>query len=341
MIDFKFKGLIVLLALLLSCTGYVQPAPYSGYPANGQNNQAYYNPLPSTGAPRDNLNYDQRKASDSDRETTLSRAKQGDSCEDKSESHECYSLCKDMYKRVEDKEECWELNPDKIEGMHDVWRALETGRPSQLEDISAENLDYFLNLSIAGFDFLIREYRRTKAENVLVWIAENTKVAEVMRDEDRDFETLEGLLSLVVRFDLDTVENPFTYDINRNTLFEYAISTGNDVAMDYFLDYFFQTHKSCRKTNKISVGCLTVVCKIGFAIDERDRADILDSHIFSEFMKKIIKNRINGAASADGQKWIKGAGNNKIDKISDIDDTWADEEWNPDDLSKPVCGGLL
>ena len=88
---------------------------------------------------------------DSDRDETLSRARRGDSCEDERESHECYELCKKMYKRVDDKEDCWKLTPDSIESIYDVWTALERGRLGDLEDIDPEDLDVFLNLSIAGF----------------------------------------------------------------------------------------------------------------------------------------------------------------------------------------------
>ena len=363
--NINFANLIVLLAFLIGCTGYVPQASYpstqgyppnrqgyppntQGYPPNTQgyppNTQGYppgntYN-FPST-TPRDDSDYRRRTDTDPDREETLRRAKRkGDSCEDEKPGHECYDLCKVMYKRVDDREECEELTPDNVLAVHDVWTALETGRLNYLEDIDVEHLDWFINVSIAGFDSLIRDYKRSEAEDVLVWIAENVEVAEVMRDEDDDFETLEELLSLVDRFELDTVENPFTQEIDRKTLFEYAISTANDEAMDYFLDYFFQTHKSC-KDYIIAEGCLTVICKIGLAIDERDREHILDSRIFSDFVEDIIKGTVNGSVSADGEKWIKGSGEDKIDSLNDIDDSWANSEWDPDNASKPICGGLV
>ena len=354
MINFKFRSLSVLFALLLGCTGYVPTAPYpnntnyppgsAGYPNPGYYNGPSYNNqnFPSVGVnPRSNEDYERRRATDPDRDSTLSRAKrQGDACEDEREDHECYSLCKEIYKRVDDREECRELTPDNIEDIYDVWAALETGRLSNLEEIDVEHLDWFINLSIAGFDSLIRDYKRSEAEDVLIWIAENEEVAEVMRDEDDDFETLEELLSLVDRFELDTVENPFVEEIDRKTLFEYAIATGNDIAMDYFLDYFFQTHKSCRK-GSITVACLTVVCSIGDSIDERDREEMFDSNIFSDFVKDIIKDTINGSTSSSGDKWIKGTGDSKIDGINDLDDSWANSDWDPDDASKPICGGLV
>ena len=353
----NFKSLVVLLALLWGCVPY---APQQSYPPNGNPN---YNPNPNQYNPnqynpnqynpnqynpntvnlnsRDDSEYTRRATTDIDREDTLDRAKRkGDSCEDERSGHECYSLCKKMYKRVDDKEECWELTPDSIEDMYDVWTALERGRLSDLEEIDPEHLDLFINLSIAGFDSVIRDYKRSEAEDVLVWIAENEEVAEVMRDEDYDFETLEELLSLVDRFELDTVEDPFIEYIDRKTLFEYAISAGNDTAMDYFLDYFFQTHKKCR-ANSITVACLTVICSIGSAIDERDREDLFDSNIFSDFMEDIIKGTINGDTSSSGEKWIKGTGDSKIDSINDLDDSWANSEWDPENISKPICGGLV
>ena len=349
----KSKGFILLFAFLFSCTGYVPPVNYPSqgpYPNNQNpyypNNQPAYPPYgghnyPPIGAPRNDIDYTRRATTDPDRDATLSRAKRGDACEDERSNHRCYDLCKAMYKRADDKEECAELTPDNIEAMYDMWQALETGRLSNLEGINVEHFDWFLNVSIAGFDALVREYKRSEAEDVLVWIAEDEDVAEVMRDEDNDFETLEELLSLVDRFELDSVEEPFITEIDRKTLFEYAIDSGNDIAMDYFLDYFFQTHKSCRRDNHITIACLTLVCKIGDSIDERDRENLLNSSLFSDFAEEIIRKEVNGSNSPSGDKWVKGSGDNKIDSIKDLDDSWANPEWDPDEASKPICGGLV
>ena len=348
MIDFKIRILVMLFSLIMiGCTGFVPPAGYSPtgqyYPSG--NYQQYYPPYgtqtqSSIGSPRNDLDYTRRANTDPDRESTLSRARRGgDTCEDERSGHECYELCKKMYRRGDDEEECTELTPDNIEAMYDVWVALETGRLSNLERIELEPLDWFLNVSIAGFDSLIRDYKRSEAEDVLIWIAENDDVAEIMIDEDDDFETLEELLSLVDRFELNSVESPFIKELDRKTLFEYAIYAGNDVAMDYFLDYFFQTHTSCRNDN-ITLACLTLVCEIGASIDERDREDILDSSIFADFVEDIINNTVNGFTSASGEKWIKGTGDDKIDSINDLDNSWANSDWDPSNSSKPICGGL-
>ena len=359
MIDFKIRILVMLFSLIMiGCTGYAPQAPYGGYPPNSgnynpnyqpnYNNQNYnpnYNPnyQPTNSinlGSRDDSDYSRRIATDPNREATLRDARRrGENCEDERSGHECYDLCKKMYRRGEDKEECTELTPDNIEAMYDVWLALKSGRLNNLESIELDPLDWFLNTSIAGFDSLIREYSKSEAEDVLIWIAENDDAAEIIADEDTDFETLEELLSIVDRFDLSSVESPFIKEIDRKTLFEYAINTGNDIAMDYFLDYFFQTHRSCR-SNNITSACLTLVCKIGASIDERDREDILDSNIFSDFAESIIDGTINGATSASGQKWIKGTGDDKIDSINDLDNSWANSNWAPADGSKPICGGL-
>ena len=360
MLNLKLKALIGLFALLLGCTGYVPPVNYpsqnpsppnnpnsyppnnpNSYPPNNSNPYGNYNNqnLPSADSlPRSDSEYDERD-DDPDRKATLNRLKRGDACEDERESHECYVLCKSMYKRKPDQEECAELTPDNIEAMYEMWQDLETGRLNNLENIDAEHFDWFLKVSIAGFDSLIRGYKRSEAEEVLVWIAENDDIAEVMRDEDDDFETLEELLSLVERFELDSVEEPFIAEIDRKTLFEYAIETGNDIAMDYFFDYFFQTHKSCWKDTEISRECLIKVCAIGASIDERDRDSLLDSYIFADFVKGIIKHAINGSGS--GEEWVKGTGDQKIDNINYLDNSWANADWDPANASKPICGGLV
>ncbi|MCY4322009.1 MAG: hypothetical protein OXC37_06390, partial [Bdellovibrionaceae bacterium] len=279
-----------------------------------------------------------------DRAETLSRARRGgDSCEDEDRDHECYDLCKEMYKITDDRKECEELTPDNVDAIYIVWEELKRARINGLEDIDLEHFDWFINVSIAGFDYLIRDYKKSDAQDVLQWIAEDEEVAEIMRDEDDDFETLEELLSVLdTRFDFNTVQDPFTEYIDRKTLFEYAIFTGNSTAMDYFMDYFLQTHRSCR-SNSSSVPCLTVVCEIGVAIDPRDREGLFDSDIFDDFIADIIDDRVNGTelADGDGEKWIKGTGDLQIDSTSDLDNSWADPEWDPANDSKTICGGLV
>ena len=271
----------------------------------------------------------------------MSRARRnGDACEYERSSHECHDLCRTMYRRAEDREDCEELTADNIEKMADVYDALKRAKLNDLVGIKADDLDLFLEVSIAGLDHLIRDYKRSDAEDVLVWIAENETIAEVMRDEDSDFETLEELLELVDSFDRGSVEEPFTRDIDRKTVFEYALSAGNIEAVDYFLDYIFQTDTACHKDKKATLACLTVICVIGRAVDDRDRDYFLDSSFFEDFMDDIIKGTINGSSGSSGDKWIKGSEEGQIDSFNDLDESWADEDWDPDNGKLSVCGGL-
>ena len=338
---FKWFFLIGFCLTAFSCTnppqGYGYPNQYNQQPSQNNNN-LNTSPLPD---PDDNY-YNNRQNTDNDRDEVLNNANRGEACEDQRYSHNCYKLCKEMYRRSDDNEECLELDIDNVEEIYDVYSDLKDGGFRKLENIDPEHFELFLNVSIASFDTIIRkEYKRSEGRDLLIWIAENEDIAEIMYDEDDDFRRLGDLLFLVQRFTPETLDKPLSFDIeNRQNLFEYAIATGNTPAMDYFLDYILKTHSSCKKTKIYTAGCLTVVCKIGFSVDERDRGQfIYYSNSFVDFIERIIKDGINRGNSAP--KWSKGSGENQIDSINDLDDTWAGKTWNPSNDKKPICGGLI
>ena len=120
---------------------------------------------------------------------------------------------------------------------------------------------------------------------------------------------------------------------------DYALNSGNEEALDYFIEYILMGSQDCRADNS-SIPCLTLMCSIARANVERDRGYYFDSRIFEDFISDIIDDTINGVTSASGEKWIKGSGDNKIDNVSDLDYTWAGTDWDPDNGELPLCGGL-
>ena len=262
--------------------------------------------------------------------------RRGSGCEIERSSHSCHQLCREMYSR--DRDECLEEDPDTIDDIYEVYQALENVR--DLSGINLEDFEAYLDISIVSLNSLIRDYSRNDAEDMLIWIAEYNEVAEIIVGEDEDFRILNDLLALMVRFDSSRIDVPFTRRVdNRDTLMDYALNSGNREALDYFIEYILMGSQDCR-SNNANENCLKLMCEIGRASVERDRAFYFDSRVFEDFISDIIDGGINGSTDPDGNKWIIGSGDGKIDNLSDLDYTWAGDTWDPESGELPLCGGL-
>ncbi len=305
--NFKTPLLFLGFAILIDCTGFVPPANYqNNYPSQGYNpnypppnaQRGYnpnYPPQQPNAPPRNDADYDRRITRDADRDETLSRRRKGRTCENENRNHECKQLCRTMYRRQNDREDCEELTIPDINKIFDIYEELENPRQNNLEQMYLDDLDAFLNISIAGFDRLISRYNKRDAKEVLRWLAENDDAAELVRDEDDDFETFEELLELLKSFERATVEKPFVEEIDNKTLLEHAMDAGNESAVEWFLDYIFQTYPGCDDNNDPGrLKCLTVMCKIGDGFEDEDsREDMLEYSDFESFIEDVIDNHIN------------------------------------------------
>ena len=276
--------------------------------------------------PREPISDDDRKHS----------RKSDDSCEEKSSSNECYDLCQEIYPK--DTEECLEESPDVIDNIYNVYRALK--KANDLEDFNKINLngfDSYVSVDTSSLISLIRDYSRGDADSMLEWVSENSRVAEILRgEENENFRILDDLLNLG-EFDVPFEDSEFM---------DYALKNENDEALDYFFEYIFSNATGC--STKISTKCLETVCKIGrnTNVSPRHRYLYFRSLVFKDFMRDIIKNKVNflitestnGPPNPNG--WEYGSGAGAIDSVNDLvgKNHWANNTSSAGMLS--VCAGL-
>ena len=344
--NFKLQILLLGLAFLFACSGYVPPAGYQNQQSSGYPNQ--YNPYAQNGnqqnpyyqqqaPPRSDQDYRRIQEEDPDRDEVLRRSssrRRGNRCEDETDrNHQCKQDCRTMYRRTDDKEECEELTIPQIDNLIYVHEALENPSESSLNDINWEDFEVYLNVSIAGLDRLVGEYNNRDAEEVLIWIAYDETIAEIFKDEDQDYRTLETLLSeATVSFGDDELDEPFSREIDRDdNLLEFAI--GNESALEWFLDYILDTASQCDDAS-VSIACFTIICKIGdsFGNDRSERQNredwLRNSSEFENYIDDIIEAEIN-AGSSDPQ-WDKTV----ITDVNDLDRDAYDNDFIH------LCGGL-
>ena len=333
-----------LLASSLSCMlppGYQQGA----FPSQQVGQQGAQQPggganyIPNNIPPdRSDEDYENMKNNDRNRDQVLSRSKsrrKGDDCGDEAKGHECISLCREIYKRRDDRDDCEDLTVPQVYALADVYDVLEDPDEDALRELDVEDVKVFLNLSIAGLDNLIREYSKNDAKNVLTWIAEDEDIAEELEDGDDDSKTLEKLLLKISKFSETDVEKPFGVEIDSDlTLFELAFNADNESAVDWFLYYVFDKSNHCAEDvgdDGNDIECITVICKIGHGFeDEGMREVVLDFDSWSDFLGLAIKNSRNSGA------WCPDTirtGNTKPTSVEDLEDL------NEGDWVKTLCKG--
>ena len=298
----------------MNCTNTIPPAGY-----------------PSTGTPPDSY-YNTRIQQDQDRNEIFERSRvRGDLCRDKDENHTCREHCDTMYRRGEDQRDCERLAVDQIEKLIVVYEILKDADGEGLRRIKAEGLDVFLNVSIAGFDDLVWDYGSNEAEEILIWIANNDEITEVFEDEDGDYRIFNQLLRKLRSIGSFEIEDAFTEDIDRRTLFEWAVSAGNDDAVAWFLEYIFNIDSSCNSDQQLSVACFTLICKIGDGfLEERYLRDWLAFRTFGDYIDEIISGGVNAGSTP---KWDSSAitgVRDLVDKSPYRSQTWV----------VSLCGGL-
>ena len=335
-----YKGSFLLIAFTVIAFSCSPQGPYQGY-NQGYNNQGGYNPNNNNqgynpqasqgsnagqpGTPTDPRG-DSTPEPDPKREEMFRRER--DRCRDESDNHQCKRDCKLIYKRSADRKDCERLSEDTIEDILAVHEDLEDADPG---DIDLEHFENYLKVSINGLIQLIASYRKPDAKNLLDWIASDPEVAEIFEGYDDDFRVLSYLLETLKDFDASNTKlyKPFIEDIHGSTLFEIGIDYGNEIALDWFLEFIFETKGGCDPgsgSNKND--CFKTICTIGKGFDRpKRRPNWLDeSDSFEDYIEDIIENDVLGNSSPTGS-----SGNDKcwntssISTISDLDltnDTW-------------------
>lgn len=327
----KNISFILGLSFLLACGAYVPPAGYNQNLPSGGQQPTFPGQLPPPYTDGQQTIYNPPPPPSLDDDEDDRNRKDGCKYEDK--DHECRDYCKQMFRSSGDRKDCLKLEESEIEDMFDdVHERLKDPSGEDLDGINVEDLKAYFDVSISGFQRLISsEYKRTDAEEVLIWIMQNEEVTELFIDEDDDYKTFELLLEEATgSFNDNKLEKPLGRDIDSDdTLIELAEE--NETALDWLLEYVFETATQCDSDNPVQQNCFEVICKIGakFGDDrhgETNRSDwLIDSGDFENYIEDIIDANINK------DRWKTDEGN--ISDISDLDDNYDNDFLN-------LCGGL-
>ena len=306
---------LLLFAFLAGCFGSSQTPLY---------------PVKEGDPVRSGEEYDARKERDPNRRDVLADSRKrfsGKACEEEDRDHDCKDQCRDIYTNRGDRDDCEDLSVMQIERLERLHELLEKPDADDLEDdVDSEDFDVYLNVSIAALDKLVGKYSSRKAEEFLIWMIDNERIAEIFEDEDDDHETLEALLKNLDSWSGDDeIYKPFIEKIGRDTLMDMAVS--NEEVASWFQDFINEENKDCEE-DETDLECWTVYCKIGKAMDDDYRDDWLDFEDFEDYVNDIIEE--HGCEPAEGVEldgtnclWFSEGDDSKED-VGDVDD-WVDD----------------
>ena len=290
---------------------------------------------------RDDTRYDDLKERDEDREYVLRdsrKRRSGNVCEDEDRDHECKDMCKEIYGRRGDREDCEELTVSQIEVIFELWEILEEPDEDDLGEIDSEDFDVYLNISISSLDDLVKDWNSREAKEFLYWLINDPDSARVFEKEDDDYDTFSRILKEIRSFNESTETHvPFIQKIEDDKLIEVAIDSGNDEILEWFMDYIEDKNRDCND-NPVSKNCFKVYCTIGEDIDEDYMEDWLSYEVFESYIEDIIDEGVNsdnptdagGDSSEAGTGWTYGDDDGEFEDIGDISDDWVED----------LCGGL-
>ncbi len=267
-----------------------------------------------------------KKETDPNRKAVLDRARSkytGPTCEEEDDrTHECVKQCRILYTNNGDRRDCEEdLTVKQIAVLAELYELLKEPNYKKLEKniTKTEDLEVYLNLSLAGFDGLAEKYKESEAEDVLLWITKNKNIAELFEEEDDDFVILKTLLEKLAKINTSKIHLPFIQKIDSSEKLMEAAST-NENAINWFNKYILEEGDGCAD-KEISAACFTHFCQIGNGIDD-DAIDEWSRHkIFEKYLVNIIDDEINKSNWMDGEH---------IDSIQDIKNNWVET----------LCSGL-
>ena len=273
--------------------------------------------------------YNELKDRDPDRKYVLDTKgtrRSGRACEDEDRDHECKDLCKEMYRRIGDRDDCEEQSVAQIEVLFDVYELLEEPDEDELDEIDAEDFDVYLNISISSLDDLVDDWNSRESREFLYWLINNEAAAKVFEKEDDDYKTFTAILKNIKNFSPDSETwEPFITKIEDGKLMEVAIDSGNEHVIEWFMDYIDDENNDC-DDESVSRDCFAVYCKIGDGIDDDFMEDWLGFDNFESYIEDIIDDKINSADGtgddANGSGWEYGDDDGEFEDIGDISDDW-------------------
>ena len=259
--------------------------------------------------------YERLKQVDENRNEILENSKRTHVSSICSESEDCQKICRNLFNRSDDREDCEDLTEAQVDRLDDVHDALESPGLNDLQYIDLYDLNVFLNVSPEPIERLFRRIGSSRARSILYWIASDKDVAEIFESEDGEFVILETLLDEI----RPRPEEALGVSVREGDTFqEVAIESDNRAAFDWTHNFLVSECSSSGRSrgNEEEWCVLAHYCNITKRFSEDNQADFLEFAEIAGIVIDVIEN-----PPGDDSRRYRG--------IEDIDDVL--------DLERDIC----
>ena len=144
-------------------------------------------------------------------------------------------VCDDIFSLRADRQDCYEYSSEMVFEFEKLIEATEDGDVDEIEDIGSNVLECMLDIDEREFAKAIRGMSRREAKEFIFLIVENEDFAEVLEDEDDEFNILKQILhSATGSSDL---ERALSREIEDNKTFLWLAAEYNEPAWDWLDNY--------------------------------------------------------------------------------------------------------
>ena len=148
---------------------------------------------------------------------------------------DCEEICDDIFRNRRDKEECYEYSEEMVFDFEDLIEATEKGEVEEIEDIGSYVLECMLDIDEREFAKAVSKMSRKEAQDFALLIAENEDLAEVLEEEDDEFNVLKQLInSLTGRNEL---EEALSQEVDDDKTLLWLFAEVSESAWNWLDDY--------------------------------------------------------------------------------------------------------
>jgi len=192
-----------------------------------------------------------------------------DICE---ESEDCVEICKDIFSSRRNKIKCYELSFSLVRNFETL---LEDTQQGEVEDINPFILECLLDIDDRGFFDAVQKMNRSKARDFLAEITYREDLAEILEDEDDEFNILDQLLYKAIGS--RSLSEILSRNIKDSKSFFYLSAEGSEASWKYLNNYI---NEECRNDD---VCIIKSYCEAFLSWNERTQSDFLtDADHFAE-----------------------------------------------------------
>ena len=229
-----------------------------------------------------------------------SRMKQGRACE---QDENCKEICDDIFSSRNDRKKCYEFSEDLVSSFKELLESTEDG---DVEDIDSLVLECLLDIDEREFAKAVKGMSRKNAKDFLIAIANDEALADVLEDEDDEFNILKQLLNKATGS--NDLLPQLKKEIESNKSFLYLSAEGAESVWKWLDSY---VESACGSSTCPDGDNISAYCQALLDLSDKNLEDFLsDGDRFAEEYEKDVEND-NYSYSASGNVRDKSDGDFK------------------------------